>query len=185
MEERTHGRPRLGSLAMTYRYEFLFDVRSLYLFNKAITVHRWPKYASRMYVAQNKREHTERYLLHKFTYNYLKNRFGHFVRHFIAVGRFVHRLYLSLDSSFLFVLAMSSADAHAIQHIFSRMHISNQLCFGECKEAASLSSVAQKKNQTLGRIACARRGITSNHLPLFMRYDRWYVVWFGQNRTNF
>lgn len=28
--------------AMTYRYEFLFDVRSLYLFNKAITVHhRW------------------------------------------------------------------------------------------------------------------------------------------------
>lgn len=28
--------------AMTYRYEFLFDMRSLYLFNKAITVHhRW------------------------------------------------------------------------------------------------------------------------------------------------
>lgn len=111
MQERTHGPaqkvvvcdwPKTRSLAMTYRYEFLFDVRSLYLFNKAITVHRWQKCARRMYLAHNKHEHKhERYLLHKFTYNYLKNRFGHFVRHFI--GRFVHRRsHLSPVSPFRF-----------------------------------------------------------------------------------
>lgn len=102
-----------------------------------------------------------RYLLHKFTYNYLKNRFGHFVRHFIAVGPFFSSSVPSLLSLSLSLacLLVSLVYSQSVAPMRTPFNTSSHECtflinygFGECKGRRPHCRVSHKLNTWANRV---------------------------------